>query len=266
MSGAIIALLVTALLLGTVLFSGFKSTTVYEGCVSILYRNGQFERELPPGRHHWFDPFNRTVSRSIATSPWTMPTYELSLLTKDQFSFRMSVVPVIRITGLREYADANQIMSDKTAWPGNLLFSQGLPQLHAGLAAEFLTLAATKTLDEFLADPTAGIEAIKQSVSETMAGAALEKLLLTAITMPPEVRKMFTEVERAKREGLAALERARAETAALRALANAARSLDSNPNLVQLRILQAMESSKGAKTFVLGSDGLSDLGRGKREA
>jgi hypothetical protein len=70
--------------------------------------------------------------------------------------------------------------------------------------------------------------------------------------MPPEIRKMFTEVERARRDGLAALERARGETASLRALANAARSLSGNPQLAHLRTLQAVESAKGAKTFVFG--------------
>lgn len=63
---------------------------------------------------------------------------------------------------------------------------------------------------------------------------------------------MFTEAERARREGLAALERARSEQAALRVLANAARNLAGNPELAQLRLWQTMENAKGAKTFVLG--------------
>lgn len=49
----------------------------------------------------------------------------------------------------------------------------------------------------------------------------------------------------------AALERACGETAALRSLANAARMLEENPSLLQLRALQTMESSRG-NTLVLG--------------
>jgi hypothetical protein len=41
------------------------------------------------------------------------------------------------------------------------------------------------------------------------------------------------------------------EQASLRALANAARSLRSNPELAHLRMLQTAETSKGAKTIVL---------------
>ena len=66
---------------------------------------------------------------------------------------------------------------------------------------------------------------------------------------------MFTEVERARREGLASLERAKSEQASLRALANAARNMAGNPQLAQLKMLQVMENAKGAKTFVLGDQG-----------
>lgn len=89
------------------------------------------------------------------------------------------------------------------------------------------------------------------ALGEAMPGVTVEQLIVTELLVPPEVRKMFTEVERARREGLAQLERARAEQAALRALANAARSFKNNPELAQLRTLQLMESSKGNKTFVL---------------
>ena len=63
---------------------------------------------------------------------------------------------------------------------------------------------------------------------------------------------MFTEVERAKRAGLASLERARAEQASLRALANAARTMANNPDLAKLRLWQVVEQAAGQKTFILG--------------
>jgi hypothetical protein len=60
---------------------------------------------------------------------------------------------------------------------------------------------------------------------------------------------------RARQEGLAALERARGEQAALRSLANAAKMLDGNPALMNLRILQTLSASQGTTpppTVVLG--------------
>jgi regulator of protease activity HflC (stomatin/prohibitin superfamily) len=68
---------------------------------------------------------------------------------------------------------------------------------------------------------------------------------------PGEMKKAFAQVVKAQKEGQAALERARGETAALRSLANAARTMDDNPNLLQLRALQALADSSG-NTLVLG--------------
>jgi regulator of protease activity HflC (stomatin/prohibitin superfamily) len=66
-----------------------------------------------------------------------------------------------------------------------------------------------------------------------------------------DLKKSFAQVVRARKEGEAALERARGETAALRSLANAARMLQDNPQLMQLRMLQAMGESAG-NTLVVG--------------
>ena len=68
---------------------------------------------------------------------------------------------------------------------------------------------------------------------------------------PGEMKKAFAQVVKAQKEGQAVLEKARGETAALRSLANAARMIDDNPNLLQLRALQAFADS-GGNTLVLG--------------
>jgi len=84
----------------------------------------------------------------------------------------------------------------------------------------------------------------------------------SSVTLPPEIRRLFTEVERAKLEGLATLERARGEHAALRSLANAARMLKGNPELMNLRLLQALAAANGKRppTLVLGQGSLLPIG------
>ena len=67
-----------------------------------------------------------------------------------------------------------------------------------------------------------------------------------SVTLPPEIRRLFSEVERARLEGAAALERARGEQAALRSLANSARMLKGNPELMNLRLLQSVSGSAKA--------------------
>ena len=79
--------------------------------------------------------------------------------------------------------------------------------------------------------------------------------LLTAevkdLMLPGDVKKVFAQVVKAQKEGLGALERARGESAALRNLANAAKMMEDNPNLLQLRALQVFAESSG-NTLNLG--------------
>lgn len=251
----VLAMLVSIVAVAGIWSSVVKRAVIQAGTTGLLYRNGKLSRELQPGFYRWLDIGGRTKLWTVPTSPVTLPGYPLELLSKDQFSFRMTVTPVVRIADTRTYIE-HLAGQDDRLYEGPVNF----PSLHAALSAAVLHSVAQRTLDEFLAEPHTGLETLRADLAAAVQGAVIEGLLITAITMPPEVRKMFTEVERARREGLAALERSRAETASLRALANAARSLQGNPQLAQLRVLQAVEGSKGAKTFVLGSSPAGDLG------
>src|SRR5205085_8276047 len=74
--------------------------------------------------------------------------------------------------------------------------------------------------------------------------------------LPNDLKRAFSEVLKAKQEGQAALERARGESAALRSLANAARVLEGNPALMNLRLMQSLSAAQGAgNTLVVGVPG-----------
>jgi hypothetical protein len=62
---------------------------------------------------------------------------------------------------------------------------------------------------------------------------------------PGDLKRVFTQVVRARQEGLAALERARGESAALRSLANAASLIEGRPAMMTLRLLQVLERDGG---------------------
>src|SRR5690242_3180886 len=72
--------------------------------------------------------------------------------------------------------------------------------------------------------------------------------------VPGELKRAYAGIVAARREGEAALERARGETAALRALSNAGRMIEDNPGLMQLRVLQQVGGSSG-NTLMLGLGG-----------
>ena len=71
--------------------------------------------------------------------------------------------------------------------------------------------------------------------------------------VPGEQRRLLSQVVDARLAGQASLEQARAETAAMRSLANAASLMKDNPELYQLRLLQEMAKNQG-NTFVVGAD------------
>jgi regulator of protease activity HflC (stomatin/prohibitin superfamily) len=86
-------------------------------------------------------------------------------------------------------------------------------------------------------------------------GIEVERVELRDVTPPGEVRRALLGVQTARQDGLAALERARGETAALRALANGARTLAENPALLQLRTAQVVAAAGGEVVLRLeGSD------------
>jgi regulator of protease activity HflC (stomatin/prohibitin superfamily) len=250
-------LLVAAVITALVLVSGLKRFVAQPGEVGLLYRNGAFVRELAPGAHRWFDQLGRTRVQRISLLPWALSPVPLDVISKDQFAFRIVVTPLVAVTDARAFHEGRR---PPPAVPAGMAaympqFHETYDRLHATLAAAALHVVSLLTLEEFLAQQTESLAPAHAAVAEVLPGTRLDALLVTSVTLPPEVRKMFTEVERARREGLAQLERARGEQAALRALANAARTLADNPHLAQLRMLQTMENAKGAKTFILGKPG-----------
>jgi regulator of protease activity HflC (stomatin/prohibitin superfamily) len=244
-----VALALLVLAVPAAIFANRKSQIIYAGSVGLLYRKGVFERQLAPGQHRWFDPGRVTKLVIVQTTRTPVYSSEVSVISKDQFSFRIGLMPVVVITDPRAYHEAQA-----PATSAHLAqFGHNFPELTPTLQAALLVNFARRTLDEIIASPAEGIDDIRAVLQRATPGAEVVELMVTSLTMPPEVRKMFTEVERAKREALAALERARGEQASLRALANAARAMQGNPQLAHLRLLQTMDGAKGAKTFILGN-------------
>ncbi len=95
-----------------------------------------------------------------------------------------------------------------------------------------------------------------QATGESVGIDVLE-VVVKDVILPPELRSAYAELATARTRGQAQLEAARAETAALRSMANGAKLLDEHPALAQLRLVQALPmGSKVALT--LGPDPAGD--------
>lgn len=107
-------------------------------------------------------------------------------------------------------------------------------------------------IDELLAGRDSIGEKVLASTSDALRTYGIELLAVDIkdIMFPGELKRTFAQVVNARKEGQAALEKVRGETAALRNLANAASLMRGNPMLLQIRLMQQIASSSGNKVVV----------------
>jgi regulator of protease activity HflC (stomatin/prohibitin superfamily) len=233
----------TALVAGALVVLAYrrvrKIETVYPWEAALLYVNGGFVRQLPAGRHTFL-----TLGRTIAVQRaplWNMPVpiTPAEVVTADRFAARVAATATFRINDPRKAIEGQM---------------QYLPRLSLAVAEALAAEVAKRSLESLLTERMDLGPQVVEAVARQFDEISVTALFVTNIQLPPETRRLSTEVERARLEGLAALERARGEQAALRVLANAARLVKDNPDLLRLRALQAVgQAGKGA-TLVLGQD------------
>jgi len=74
------------------------------------------------------------------------------------------------------------------------------------------------------------------------------------VMLPADLKRSYMSALQQRQEAQASLEKARAETAALRTLANAAKLMRDNPELLPLRYLQTLQEvgASHGNTLILG--------------
>lgn len=204
----------------------------------LLYVDGRFKRLLDAGRYRVLHIHEHTIV-TLPRLPRFEPITNTDVTSADKLSYRMSAVLGFEIVDPR-------------------IAHEGEYREHLRLAVSeaLVRLAATRSVEAIL-EERAGIgEAALALLPPSICGCKPLTLNLTALALPPELRRLYSEIERARLESQAALERARGEQAALRSLANSARLLKGNPELMNLRLLQALSSSGGRRgaTLVLGRE------------
>src|SRR5262245_41496431 len=210
--------------------------TVYEFQRALRYRKGRFLSVLGPGQYWILEP--RTTVTPVDVRPNFITLMGQEVLTADGVPLKVSVA-------------ANYEMSDpQLAINGQANYAQALYLLLQLAVREVISTSKADELLENRAGFGDKIRALAQPQVQCL-GLKLLTADLKDLMISGDLKRSFAQVVKARKEGEAALERARGETAALRSLANAARMLQDNPQLVQLRMLQAMGES-GGNTLVVG--------------
>ena len=236
--------------IAVVIFSGIillmikdwrRAFLVPEGYAGLLYHKGKFVKVLGAGRHiRWGRHFTLGVADLRKTS---LLVAGQEVLSADNVGLKLSVLVTYQVS------DAAKAAHETQNWQGDLYNAAqlALRTVVGGVAVEALLSQRLDIGAQLLArvQPEAAKIGIKVHAVE------VKDVMLAA-----ELKRAFADVLKAKQEGQAALERARGESASLRNLANAARVLEGNPALMNLRLMQSLAAAQNAgNTLVLGVPG-----------
>jgi regulator of protease activity HflC (stomatin/prohibitin superfamily) len=214
----------------------FQRVTVFEYQRGVRFRNGKLVGLVDPGRHRLYRP---TTTISIVDMRETvLAVAGQEVVTADGISVKLSLSARYRII------DPIRVIT---------AIDDARSALYAVLQVALREVVSPLPIDDVLQTrDSIGSQVLERSVEQATAlGMELTSVDIKDLMFPGPLKKVFAQVIEARQQGLASLEKARGETAAMRSLANAARMVDDNPSLLQLRILQQFESSSG-NTVVLG--------------
>lgn len=220
----------------------FNRITVSAGQCALEYVDGTLGRVLPPGRHR-IDVAASVVRVEMREQVLTLAPQEV--LTSDAVSLRITVALQTKVTDAVAYVEA---AADPMA-AVYLAAQIALRDIVAGLTDDEV-LQRGNRID-------AGVIAAAARAAGARTGIEVIAVFVKDVIVPAEIRSAAMQLVTAKATGAAKLEAARAETAALRALANAGKLLDAHPALAQLRLIQQVPY--GSKVVLaIGGDVASD--------
>jgi regulator of protease activity HflC (stomatin/prohibitin superfamily) len=232
----IVVVLAAVLVLVAIRLVRIKRVTVYEYQKGLKYTKGRYVATLDPVQYWILSAFSAVVPVDVRSQFVTIQGQDV--LSADGVTLKVSLAAEFHV------ADPNVAINKSANFQTSLYLTlqmavreivgnekiDALMENRAGFGAKLTEMTSGKATD-------LGLKLISADIKDVM--------------FPGEMKKAFAQVVKAQKDAQAALEKARGETAALRSLANAARMMDDNPNLLQLRALQAFADS-GGNTLVLG--------------
>lgn len=240
---ALVGLLIVLLILvtgGVLVRAVVTVVTVHDYERGLRYRRGRFSGLVDPGTHFFIRPFSEV--RRLDGRPAYIVVEGQEVLTTDGVALKVSLA-------------ARYVIGDPVAAvTGDQAFGQAL---YFDLQLALREVLATRTVDDILANRATIGPAVLERSASTLARIGVELLAVEVrdLMVPGDLKRVFAGVVAARKDGEAALERVRAETAALRNLANAGRLVEDNPGLLQLRMLQQIGASSGNTVMLTMPDG-----------
>jgi regulator of protease activity HflC (stomatin/prohibitin superfamily) len=211
--------------------------TVHPGTQLVEYVRGTFTRVLAPGEYTrpWKASYQLVNLREQVSTiaPQEVPT-------SDGLAVRVSAAIIWSVGDARRYLEVAAQPFDAVYLAVQVALRDALTDVEAEAAIPQLRAVVPEAL--VAAARTAG----------AAVGIDVRDVVVKDVLLPAELRSAQAALVTARTRGLAELEKARSETAALRSLANAAKLLDEHPALAQLRLVQALPYGTQLKLSVSG--------------
>src|SRR6266508_933978 len=213
---------------------------VPEGYAGVLYHKGKFVEVLHAGRHIRWGRHFTLDTQDLRKAAMLVAGQEV--LTADNVGLKLSLLVTYQVT------DPVKAAHETQNWQGDLynVAQLALRTVVGGVAVEALLNQRLEIGAQLLA---------RVQPEAAKIGINVHAVEVKDVMFPADLKRAFADVLKAKQEGQAALERARGESASLRNLANAARVLEGNPALMNLRLMQSLSAAQSAGTLVLGVPG-----------
>lgn len=203
----------------------FTTTTVPASTVSVEYVDGVRTRVLEPGRYR---VRRRSVHVPVSLLERLVTVAPQEVLTSDGVT--------VRVTAAVRWTVADPVAYlETTADPDgavHLAVQLALREALLDVEADTVVRRARTGLGEAL------LAAARQAGAAV--GVDVRAVAVKDVILPPDLRAAYAELVTTRARGQARLESARAETAALRSLANGAKLLDDHPALARQRLVEAL--------------------------
>lgn len=222
-------------------------STVEQGHLGVLFRDGEFVETLPPGRYAFWKNVAQVKLVPVDIREAMLDVGGQEIMTADKVTLRLNAVVTYRVS------DARKAVST---------VEDARQALYREVQLALRAVVGARELDAFLADKDAVAGELEEQVRRRVGELGLEIVSVGVrdVILPGEMKDLLNKVTEAKKAAEANLIVRREETAAMRSQANTAKLLQDNPTLMRLRELEVLEkvASSSKLNIVLGEKGLTE--------
>ena len=201
-----------------------RHLTVHAHEQAVVHVDGRLVAVLDPGR---YPARRRQVVTRVDVRDQVSTVAPQELLTADGVSVKVSAALTWRVADAARHL---QVAQDPLA--------EVYLAVQLVLREQLAALEVADLLRAGRADVAAALTERARAVGEPL-GIAVRAAVVKDVVLPADLRAAYAELVATRQRGLARLEAARSETAALRSLANGARLLEDHPALARLRVVES---------------------------